>query len=610
MLGRPIFSVDEDASNEREMTVECSHEGKGYPDYLPEWEIWQENGQWWHIDGACLGPIIEGASDDEGRGPGHSLSLNSSEIERAWEFQIRRVVPYSMTPSRNIYFNGEENRESRPSITRITEMCDTLDASLGSLYSVPPDWRIHLAFEKDMLRIADRKGELESYLLEIHEFLTNLHQQGNMQIIDLDDFRMMQCYEWRPPISNTIWSKLDDPRVLARYALEGEYLTLKVPPTDCALYDAGKRFPKRILGLSQVSWYRIISFRGLASSVRDMSSVVHPHQIRVDKFCELMFRDAVSNGDSYGAKLSELRQVIDLHIRCKSRTKGSNPFVSEWAPFHITWFSIVPDDQERSSAGDWRSGPLYGLSSQIGHRRYHLQEMAFTMGYWPNRIYDVAGSKSRRKPSEYLKPADWHWTILHLAPSHFSRFSETPERYVFERDGHILPIGLILEAITQAASSWNGIADHLASMITKGDALFDPNQHDGLLFDDSTFSRSRLYFWAIDCLDLFIPSVEANIREWEHFWDAREHLLTAGERWINEFRNDGVKYGDRIFYFTFFPGEGHPLRLVEEQISRLKGIQARLESLRDQLRTLRDGVSPSSPYDNTLATNTGITTVI
>lgn len=596
----------EDASNEREMTVNCLREGNGYPDYLPEWEIWQENGQWWHIDGACLGPIIEGASDDEGRGSEYALSSSSSGIERAWEWQIRRVVPYSMTPSWNIYFNGEENRESRPSITRITEKCDILDASLGSLYSAPPDWRIHLAFEKDMLRTADRKGKLESYLSEIHEFLTNLHQQGNMQIIDLDDFRMMQCYEWRPPISNVTWSKLDDPRVLARCALEGEHLTLKVPPTVCTLYDAGKRFPKRILGLSQVSWYRIISFRGLASSVRATSSVVYQHQISVDKFCDLMFRDAVSNGGS-GANLSELRQVIDLHIRCKSRTKGSNPFVSEWEPFHITWFSIVPDDQERSSAGDWRSGPLYGWSSQMGPRRYHMQEMAFTMGYWPNQIY---GSKSRRKPSEYLQPANWHWTILHLAPSHFSQFSETSQRYVFERDGHILPIGLILEAITHAASSWNGIADHLASMITKGDALFDPNKHDGLLFDDSTFSRSRLYFWAIDCLDLFIPSVEANIREWEHFWDAREHLLTAGERLINEFRNHGEKYGDKIHYYTVFPGVEHPLVLVKDQISRLKGTLARLESLRDQLRTLRDGVSPSSLYDNTLATNTGIATVI
>ena len=28
----------------------------------------------------------------------------------------------------------------------------------------------------------------------------------------------------------------------------------------------------------------------------------------------------------------------------------------------------------------------------------------------------------------------------------------------------------------------------------------DPSGHDNLLFDDGAFSRSRRYFWAIDCL--------------------------------------------------------------------------------------------------------------
>ena len=28
----------------------------------------------------------------------------------------------------------------------------------------------------------------------------------------------------------------------------------------------------------------------------------------------------------------------------------------------------------------------------------------------------------------------------------------------------------------------------------------DPSEHDNLLFDDGAFSRSRRYFWAIDCL--------------------------------------------------------------------------------------------------------------
>jgi hypothetical protein len=120
----------------------------------------------------------------------------------------------------------------------------------------------------------------------------------------------------------------------------------------------------------------------------------------------------------------------------------------------------------------------------------------------------------------------------------------------------MVSIGLILKALLEAASSWDGIADHLTVLINKGDAIFDPHQHGGLLFDDSTFSRSRLYFWAIDCLDLFIPSVAANIREWEDFWEARISLFEAGERLVGEFRKDAAKYGDKSCQNIFSPSGG------------------------------------------------------
>ena len=38
----------------------------------------------------------------------------------------------------------------------------------------------------------------------------------------------------------------------------------------------------------------------------------------------------------------------------------------------------------------------------------------------------------------------------------------------------------------------------------------EPNEHDNLLFDDGAFSRSRRYFWAIDCLSEVGP-LRANI---------------------------------------------------------------------------------------------------
>lgn len=48
-----------------------------------------------------------------------------------------------------------------------------------------------------------------------------------------------------------------------------------------------------------------------------------------------------------------------------------------------------------------------------------------------------------------------------------------------------------------------------------------PAEHDNLLFDDGAFSRSRRYFWAIDCLSEFEASISDNIHQWESYKQAR-----------------------------------------------------------------------------------------
>ena len=48
-----------------------------------------------------------------------------------------------------------------------------------------------------------------------------------------------------------------------------------------------------------------------------------------------------------------------------------------------------------------------------------------------------------------------------------------------------------------------------------------PAQHDNLLFDDGAFSRSRKYFWAIECLSEFELSISDNLLQWELYKLAR-----------------------------------------------------------------------------------------
>lgn len=57
-----------------------------------------------------------------------------------------------------------------------------------------------------------------------------------------------------------------------------------------------------------------------------------------------------------------------------------------------------------------------------------------------------------------------------------------------------------------------------------------PSEHDNLLFDDGSFSRSRRYFWVIDCLSEFELSITDNIVQWEMYRDARiKPLVDSGQ---------------------------------------------------------------------------------
>ncbi|KAF2184726.1 hypothetical protein K469DRAFT_578976 [Zopfia rhizophila CBS 207.26] len=49
----------------------------------------------------------------------------------------------------------------------------------------------------------------------------------------------------------------------------------------------------------------------------------------------------------------------------------------------------------------------------------------------------------------------------------------------------------------------------------------DPKIYVKLIFDDESFTRSRLYFWVIGCLNEFLVSIEDNTKQWKLFREAR-----------------------------------------------------------------------------------------
>lgn len=128
-----------------------------------------------------------------------------------------------------------------------------------------------------------------------------------------------------------------------------------------------------------------------------------------------------------------------------------------------------------------------------------------------------------------------HWTILILAPNRFfeeqssffpSQTSESGQAQVSgDSFGRLSQPGAELKLIGQGmekiSERWAGFQAYFDYILDGGDSLMKPAEHDNLLFDDNTFSRSRKYFWAIDCLTEFDTSITDNITQWELYKAAR-----------------------------------------------------------------------------------------
>ena len=84
---------------------------------------------------------------------------------------------------------------------------------------------------------------------------------------------------------------------------------------------------------------------------------------------------------------------------------------------------------------------------------------------------------------------------------------------------------LIAQGLERITERWADFLSYFDSFLDGGDSLMKPTEHDNLLFDDGTFSRSRRYFWAIDCLSEFELTITDNIAQWELYKAARVPTL-------------------------------------------------------------------------------------
>jgi hypothetical protein len=74
-------------------------------------------------------------------------------------------------------------------------------------------------------------------------------------------------------------------------------------------------------------------------------------------------------------------------------------------------------------------------------------------------------------------------------------------------------LDLICKALREAADFWEEIGKLLSPMLDDQVIIFNPEKHDRLLFNDNTFSRSRRYFWAVECLDVSRADIRDAVKQ-------------------------------------------------------------------------------------------------
>ena len=157
------------------------------------------------------------------------------------------------------------------------------------------------------------------------------------------------------------------------------------------------------------------------------------------------------------------------------------------------------------------------------------------------KIYPPTSTDGAEAFGPELKNVSRHWTLLVLAPDHFFDEKNTSFPMNASSLGRADVIGYPLGRLNQAGAElhliaqgleriterWADFLSYFDYILDGGDSLMKPTEHDNLLFDDGAFSRSRRYFWAIDCLSEFELTITDNIAQWESYKTARVPAFEA-----------------------------------------------------------------------------------
>ncbi|MCJ1310262.1 hypothetical protein MMC25_003924 [Agyrium rufum] len=240
---------------------------------------------------------------------------------------------------------------------------------------------------------------------------------------------------------------------------------------------------------------------------------------------------------SKGGSTSLFWSHLFSHLQLRPRKTTHNPYLDETIGFHTVFFEIQKYKQQHTEL--WKHGPLYDDPLDRTFRKCAYTIYSVSDRRKPLQPYP----EEEEAPKEKTHLPSRHWTIVLLTPSLFFDENNTsfPTRLLMRGTqqtlGHCMgrltkvgaELNLIAQGLTRISDRWLDFQVFFDHILDSGDSLMRPAEHDNLLFDDGSFSRSRKYFWAINCLSTFEEHISDNIEQWELFIVARvAPLIQAG----------------------------------------------------------------------------------
>ena len=213
---------------------------------------------------------------------------------------------------------------------------------------------------------------------------------------------------------------------------------------------------------------------------------------------------------------------------------------------------------------------------------YFLNRQSFSVTiYCSNYDTDATGSGTGT-----------YWTLLVLPPPDFYVLPEENGDTFWNSSVNLRTgvLDFIDHALNRAAKEWAELDLYFDRLEGKRELIFNPEQHDRLLFDDRHFSRSRLYFWAINSLGRFIQDINVTIERWEKFWEENELDIRSCERHLVD---KEAKAEEALHIANKSVDDFHASILL--QIQSLKNTRRGFESRRQKIIEYRDGVSDHTP---------------